>query len=45
MKEIGAVYREFFGRHYPAMTFLEVNGLYDDDQGCMIEIEAVAVVD
>ena len=44
-KEIGAVYREFFGRHYPAMTFLEVNGLYDDDQGCMIEIEAVAVVD
>jgi enamine deaminase RidA (YjgF/YER057c/UK114 family) len=44
-KEIGAVYREFFGRHYPAMTFLEVNGLYDDDRGCMIEIEAVAVVD
>ncbi len=45
MKEIGAVYREFFGRHYPAMTFLEVKGLYDDDQGCLMEIEAVAVVD
>ena len=44
-KEIGAVYREFFGRHYPAMTFLEVRGLYDDDQGCLIEIEALAVVD
>jgi enamine deaminase RidA (YjgF/YER057c/UK114 family) len=44
-REIGAVYREFFGRHYPAMTFLEVKGLYDDDQGCLIEIEAVAVVD
>ena len=44
-KEIGAVYREFFGRHYPAMTFLEVKGLYDDDQGCLMEIEAVAVVD
>ena len=44
-KEIGAVYREFFGRHYPAMTFLEVRGLYDDDQGCLMEIEAVAVVD
>ena len=44
-KEIGAVYREFFGRHYPAMTFLEVKGLYDDDQGCLLEIEAVAVVD
>ena len=44
-KDIGAVYREFFGRHYPAMTFLEVKGLYDDDQGCLLEIEAVAVVD
>jgi enamine deaminase RidA (YjgF/YER057c/UK114 family) len=44
-REIGAVYREFFGRHYPAMTLLEVKGLYDDDQGCLIEIEAVAVVD
>jgi enamine deaminase RidA (YjgF/YER057c/UK114 family) len=44
-REIGAVYREFFGRHYPAMTFLEVKGLYDDDLGCLIEIEAVAVVD
>ena len=44
-REIGAVYREFFGRHYPAMTFLEVQGLYDDDQGCLMEIEAVAVVD
>ena len=44
-KEIGAVYREFFGRHYPAMTFLEVKGLYDDDRGCLMEVEAVAVVD
>ena len=44
-REIGAVYREFFGRHYPAMTFLEVKGLYDDDRGCAIEIEAVAVLD
>ena len=44
-REIGAVYREFFGRHSPAMTFLEVKGLYDDDQGCLIEIEAVAMVD
>jgi enamine deaminase RidA (YjgF/YER057c/UK114 family) len=43
-REIGAIYREFFGRHYPAMTFLEVKGLYDDDRGCLMEIEAVAVV-
>ncbi|HEX5528245.1 MAG TPA: hypothetical protein VFZ82_01725 [Methylomirabilota bacterium] len=38
----GAVYRDYFGRHYPAMTLVEVEGLYDD--GCLIEIEAVAVV-
>jgi len=43
-REIGAVYREYFGRHYPAMTLVEVRGLYDDDQGCTIEIEGVAVV-
>lgn len=43
-REIGAVYREYFGRHYPAMTFLEVKGLYDADRGCAMEIEAIAVV-
>ena len=42
-REIGVVYREYFGRHYPAMTLVEVKGLYDDD--CLIEIEGVAVVD
>jgi enamine deaminase RidA (YjgF/YER057c/UK114 family) len=42
-REIGAVYRDYFGRHYPAMTLVEVKGLYDDD--CLIESEAVAVVD
>jgi enamine deaminase RidA (YjgF/YER057c/UK114 family) len=42
-REIGGVYREYFGRHYPAMTLVEVKGLYDD--GCLIEIEGVAVVE
>ena len=42
-QDIGLVYREYFGRHYPAMTLVEVKGLYDDD--CAIEIEGVAVVD
>jgi len=42
-REIGGVYREYFGRHYPAMTLVEVKGLYDD--GCAIEIEAIAVVE
>ena len=44
-REIGAVYREYFGRHFPAMTLVEVRGLYDDDQGCAIEIDGVAIVD
>jgi len=44
-KEIGGVYREYFGRHYPAMTLVEVKGLYDEDQGCLLEIEGVAIVD
>ena len=42
-RDIGAVYREYFGRHYPAMTLVEVRGLYDDD--CLLEIEGIAVVD
>jgi enamine deaminase RidA (YjgF/YER057c/UK114 family) len=36
-----AVYR--IRRHFPAMTLVEVKGLYDDD--CAIEIEGVAVLD
>jgi enamine deaminase RidA (YjgF/YER057c/UK114 family) len=43
-EEIGAVYREYFGKHFPAMTLVEVKGLYDDDRGCAIEIEGVAVL-
>jgi enamine deaminase RidA (YjgF/YER057c/UK114 family) len=42
-REIGGVYREYFGKHFPAMTLVEVKGLYDD--GCQIEIEGVAVID
>jgi len=44
-REIGAVYREYFGKHFPAMTLVEVKGLYDEDQGCAIEIEGIAVID
>jgi len=44
-REIGAVYREYFGKHFPAMTLVEVKGLFDDDRGCVIEIDGVAVVD
>jgi enamine deaminase RidA (YjgF/YER057c/UK114 family) len=44
-KAIGQVYREYFGRHYPAMTLVEVKGLYDADQGCLLEIEGIAALD
>ena len=44
-REIGVVYREYFGKHFPAMTLVEVKGLYDEDQGCVIEIEGVAIID
>jgi enamine deaminase RidA (YjgF/YER057c/UK114 family) len=41
-KEIGAVYREIIGRHYPAMTAVEVSALVED--GAKVEIEVTAVV-
>jgi len=43
LKPIGAVYREFFGRYYPAMTLVEVAGLFDDQ--ALIEIEGLAVLE
>lgn len=43
LKEIGEAYRKHFGRHYPAMTFAEVKGLFDDR--VLVEIEGVAVLD
>ncbi len=39
---IGEVYREYFGKYFPAMTFMEVQGLYDPN--AMIEIEGIAVI-
>jgi enamine deaminase RidA (YjgF/YER057c/UK114 family) len=42
-RDIGQVYREYFGKHFPAMTLVEVRGLYDE--GCLIEVEGVAVLD
>lgn len=41
-KEIGAAYKELMGRHYPAMTCLEVKGLIEED--ALVEIEATAVI-
>ena len=40
--EIGSVYRELIGRHYPAMAVVEVAGLIEP--AARIEIETIAVV-
>jgi enamine deaminase RidA (YjgF/YER057c/UK114 family) len=39
---LGAEYREVIGRHYPAMTAVEVSALME--AGAVVEIEATAVV-
>jgi len=42
LKALGAAYREVIGRHYPAMTAVEVAGLIED--AARVEIEATAVI-
>ena len=44
LKAIGDVYREYFGRHYPAMTLVGARDLFDAAEGALIEIEGVAAV-
>ncbi len=41
-REIGAVYREIIGNHFPAMSLIIVAGLLEDR--ALVEIEATAVV-
>ena len=41
-KEMGAIYREIIGRHYPAMTVVEVSGFLEAN--ARVEIEVTAVV-
>ena len=42
LREIGAIWRELIGPHYPAMAVVEVKGLIEDT--ARIEIETTAVV-
>jgi len=42
-KAIGAAYQAVFGKYFPAITLVEVKGLYNPD--CMVEISGVAVID
>ena len=44
LKEIGEVYREYYGRHFPAMTLVGARDLFDAAEGCLIEIEGVAAL-
>jgi|SRR5678815_2284617 len=41
-RQIGEAYRERMGRHFPAMTLVEVKSLLEDD--ARVEIEAVALL-
>ena len=41
-RDIGAAYREIIGRHFPAMTAVQVAGLVEDR--AKVEIEVTAVV-
>jgi enamine deaminase RidA (YjgF/YER057c/UK114 family) len=42
-KSLGTLYRQIFGKYFPAITLVEVKGLYNHD--CMIEVSAMAVID
>jgi enamine deaminase RidA (YjgF/YER057c/UK114 family) len=42
LRELGEAYRRHLGRHYPAMAFFEVAGLFDPE--ALVELVCVAVV-
>jgi enamine deaminase RidA (YjgF/YER057c/UK114 family) len=42
LKDLGTVWREFFGGYYPAITLVGVNRLFDEK--AKVEIECVAVL-
>lgn len=42
LKEVGGVYREVVGRHYPAMAALQISALMEDR--AKVEIQAIAVI-
>jgi len=42
LKELGVVYREVLGKHFPAMACVQVAGLMEER--AKIEIEATAVI-
>ncbi len=41
-KQLGQVYRKYFGKHYPAQSLFGVASLWEED--ALIEIEAIACI-
>jgi enamine deaminase RidA (YjgF/YER057c/UK114 family) len=41
-RELGAIWRELAGRHYPAMALVEIRGLLEP--GALLEIQGVAAI-
>lgn len=42
VKAVGEAYRQIMGKHFPAMTMVEINSLLDER--AKVEIEAIAVI-
>ena len=42
LKDVGTAYRQIMGKHFPAMSLVEVNGLLEDL--AKVEIEATAAI-
>jgi len=42
LKQVGQIYRKHMGKHFPAMTLVEVKSLYEP--GTLLEIEGLAVL-
>lgn len=43
LKQLGVVFRAFFGSYYPAMALFEVSGFFAED--ALVEIEGIAVIE
>ena len=42
LRELGGIYRDIIGRHFPAMAVVQVAGLMED--AALVEIEATAII-
>ncbi len=42
LRDLGKVYRRHLGKHYPAMAFFEISGLFDPE--ALVELVCTAVI-